>query len=68
MSVSLSHRGHPHGVIVIVLRYGIRLGADVRENRAQARADAYHLRVFLSVLFQLFYFLIAYEHWQWVGI
>jgi hypothetical protein len=32
-SVSLSCSSHPHSVIVIILRYGIRLGGDTRQNR-----------------------------------
>ena len=32
-SVSLSRSSRPHGVIVSILRYGIRLGADVHQNR-----------------------------------
>jgi hypothetical protein len=39
-SVSLSRCSHPHGVIVIILRYGIRLGGDDRPNRVQARGNA----------------------------
>lgn len=39
-SVSLSRCSHPHGVIVIILRYGIRLGGDIRQNRVQARGNA----------------------------
>ena len=38
-SVSLSRRSHPHGVIVIILCYGIRLGGDDRQNRVQARGN-----------------------------
>ena len=38
--VSLSRCSRPHGVIVSILRYGIRLGGDARQNRVQARANA----------------------------
>jgi len=39
-SVSLSRCSYPHGVIVIILRHGIQLGADGRQNRIQARGNA----------------------------
>jgi hypothetical protein len=39
-NVSLSRFSHPHGVIVVILRHGIRLGADDRQNRIQARGNA----------------------------
>jgi hypothetical protein len=40
--VPLSRGCHPHGVIVIILRHGIRLGGDDHQSRvpAQARVNA----------------------------
>jgi len=36
-NVSLSRCSNPHGIIAIILCYGIQFGADVRQNRVQAR-------------------------------